>query len=1048
MREKINKAARGEFTYSVPKIKLSITELTISVNAGEIVRGEFVVSNDQEEDMRGVVHTDSHFLQFQTEFFHGKQNAISYQFDATSLQPGEKITGCIRVISDCGTKKLLFEALVGVPSCEVSTGKIRDLFHFTNLAKEKPDEAAALFRNKHFEDIFLYHDNVNIALYEGLAKGSAKGLAMEEFLIAIHKKVGIHITADKTHFLYEDCTQNFQDKIVLTKDNWGYAEYKVTSDSDFVIPQNKRIWTDAFLGNVYTLYFTINVDKMLPGKNYARMTVESVGQKTEILIEANKAGQTHKAVEQKRIRQKQLLKIIQFYMEFCMGHLEQDVYLSEAENVIRQMEQDGMTIVTQLYRTHFGIMEHNEQLVQSSFSFLETQEEKLQKEPLLYGAYLYLKGIWCDEEEVVEEYVAKIRDLYQKNASDWRYLWFLLFLSEEYRSEHKKYEDILKQLDHGCHSPVLYLEICSILNDDPSLLLELSEGVCNAIHWGSKQGFVEEAVATRFCYLAGKMRYFSKVVLGDVCRFYEQYQDDELLAAVCKILMKGQMTTKEAFYWYDLGVEHNLKLTDLYEYYMYSIDESQEMRLQDSTLLYFLYDNHLTVMKKAMLYAYVVRNKENMTETYEAYLPVMEEYTYRQLAEGRINANLAVLYEEFIKEDALNEKTAKELANVMFSYELTCENEKIIGVYVKHRELEGEIFVPLVKGKAVVQLFTENYQIFLADQLDNRYALSIDYTLQRFLNLDFLAGSCYEKGCRDFRLILYLYDGTVKAMQPLVSTYCGEHNEEGKRTVCRLGLLWSSAAGIVSATVLCLFPSLMCRIFGLTQPDVMRLGNLAVRIYSVGALAGGVNVLIEGYYQSCEEEKPAFFMATLRGAAVLIPCTLVFAPLGIRWFWFLFPTTEIVSLLIFLAWKKKNYLSDSLDPNRIFRVTIRNSSEDLGKVLGEVEKFCEKWDAKVRQIYYMTMTVEELCLLIFKKGFEDGNSGYMQITLIAMEDGVFELHIRDNAKIFNPFSMETEKVSKDGTYDMDAMGMLVIKQKAKDFFYRQYQGFNSLIVRV
>ena len=61
MREKINKAARGEFTYSVPKIKLSITELTISVNAGEIVRGEFVVSNDQEEDMRGVVHTDRIF---------------------------------------------------------------------------------------------------------------------------------------------------------------------------------------------------------------------------------------------------------------------------------------------------------------------------------------------------------------------------------------------------------------------------------------------------------------------------------------------------------------------------------------------------------------------------------------------------------------------------------------------------------------------------------------------------------------------------------------------------------------------------------------------------------------------------------------------------------------------------------------------------------------------------------------------------------------------------------------------------------------------------
>ena len=285
-------------------------------------------------------------------------------------------------------------------------------------------------------------------------------------------------------------------------------------------------------------------------------------------------------------------------------------------------------------------------------------------------------------------------------------------------------------------------------------------------------------------------------------------------------------------------------------------------------------------------------------------------------------------------------------------------------------------------------------------------------------------------------------------MQPLVSTYCGEQNEAGKRNVCRLGFFWGSAAGIAAAAVLCLFPSLMCRIFGLTQQDVMQLGNLAIRIYSIGALIGGLNILIEGYYQSCEEEKPAFFMATLRGAAVLIPCTLLFAPLGITYFWFLFPTTELVSLLIFLFWKKKNYTSRSLDPERIFRVTIENSNEDLGRVLGEVENFCEKWDASVKQIYYMTMTVEELCLLIFKKGFESGNPGYMQITLIAMEDGVFELHIRDKAKIFNPFSMETEKVSKGGTYDMDAMGMLVIKQKAKDFFYRQYQGFNSLIVRV
>ena len=46
----------------------------------------------------------------------------------------------------------------------------------------------------------------------------------------------------------------------------------------------------------------------------------------------------------------------------------------------------------------------------------------------------------------------------------------------------------------------------------------------------ARQGFVEEAIVATICYLAGKMRYFSESRFGDVCRFYEQYQDDELVS--------------------------------------------------------------------------------------------------------------------------------------------------------------------------------------------------------------------------------------------------------------------------------------------------------------------------------------------------------------------------------------------------------------------------------------------------------------------------------------------------------------------------------------
>lgn len=297
-------------------------------------------------------------------------------------------------------------------------------------------------------------------------------------------------------------------------------------------------------------------------------------------------------------------------------------------------------------------------------------------------------------------------------------------------------------------------------------------------------------------------------------------------------------------------------------------------------------------------------------------------------------------------------------------------------------------------------------------------------------------------------LILYLYDGVVRAMQPLVSTYQGERNREGSRSIRRMGILYGTAAGLLSSAVLFLFPDVMCRVFGLAGADIMPLAARAIRVYCLGGIFGGLNILLEGYYQSCENERPAFWLATLRGAVILIPCTVLFAPFGIGMFWFLFPVTEILSLLVFVLMRKRNQEQERFEDERVYGSTIEGNEEELGNLLGEVEQFCGRWNANRRQRYYMTMTVEEICLLIIRKGFEEQGGGYIQITLIALPDQEFELHIRDNAKIFNPFSLETDKVSEEGEYDMDAMGMLVIKQKAKQFFYRQYQGFNSLIVRV
>ncbi len=298
-------------------------------------------------------------------------------------------------------------------------------------------------------------------------------------------------------------------------------------------------------------------------------------------------------------------------------------------------------------------------------------------------------------------------------------------------------------------------------------------------------------------------------------------------------------------------------------------------------------------------------------------------------------------------------------------------------------------------------------------------------------------------------LILYLFEGIVKTMQPLISSFCGEHNESGKRETFNLAIGFGIGIGGVAILAVAIFPEILCTLFGLGMGSAAELGKFALRLYSIGALFAGLSTLIEGYYQAVELEKNAFVLATLRGFAVLLPCTVLFSFAGIEFFWLIFPVVEIISLLLFFVWKHFRGENESqIDHDRVFSKIIVSNNEELALLIERVEEFCEGWGANAKQIYFVSMSIEEICVAIMQKAFKTTLRGYIQITLIAMENGEFELHIRDNAVKFNPFLLHTGKIGSDEEFDPDAMGMMMIKQKAKFFFYRQYQGFNTLILKI
>lgn len=297
-------------------------------------------------------------------------------------------------------------------------------------------------------------------------------------------------------------------------------------------------------------------------------------------------------------------------------------------------------------------------------------------------------------------------------------------------------------------------------------------------------------------------------------------------------------------------------------------------------------------------------------------------------------------------------------------------------------------------------------------------------------------------------LILYLFHGTAEAAQPLISTFAGESSDEDVRMTCTRSIQWGLLVGGVATVFVFLFAEGICNVFGLAE-TLLEPGAQALRIFCVGAEFAGINLLLGNYYQAREEVVPAFLITSLRNFFLLIPSVLLLAQINIEWIWWMYPITELLTLLLFLAgYRFLASKRNRLDPQRLLRLTIQKE-EQMAQILEDVSEYCQRWQADMRQGHFVTMAVEEITMAIFQKAMGVAVDGRIRITIIAQENGDFELHFIDNAAKFDPFSLKSGRV-KDFFEDLDlnAVGMTIVRKKAKEFMYRQCQGFNSLMVRI
>jgi len=206
----------------------------------------------------------------------------------------------------------------------------------------------------------------------------------------------------------------------------------------------------------------------------------------------------------------------------------------------------------------------------------------------------------------------------------------------------------------------------------------------------------------------------------------------------------------------------------------------------------------------------------------------------------------------------------------------------------------------------------------------------------------------------------------------------------------------------------------------------------------------GMSLISSACFQSIGREKIVFLINQLRTFVCFLAFALILSRFGSRWFWLTFAAAELCAIAI---WAPVSRAHRPEDTGTVFTYLLDANSADIADLLDRSMAFCEANGATPKQLYYVSMCVEEVCQAIIENAFRKEGDEYIQLTLCFEQDGTFVLHMRDNAVGFNPFDMKTGR-DYDDAENLASLGIQMVRTKAKRFFYRRYIGFNTLTVEV
>lgn len=754
MKKRMNDLLNGTFEYGSEDFEISQERIEGRVSYGNNFRGKFSIKAQEGKSIQGFLYSTNVRAGFSPAMFFSGRETFSYEIDTKGMQPGTAVEGVFILCTASGEYQIPYCVAIEDQKENGSAWELTPR-EFAELAKSDYGQAYVLFVSREFSGMLKKWGASYRALYEGIRGQAVSYHSLEQFLVGSGLKEGIRLWPQTDHIYLHDVEEDIREELVLTKSTWGFSSICISSDNEFLTIERPQVTTEEFVGSTHHISYIVHAQKLHAGRNFARITITGGGEEQQLTVEVR----NKKELVQKNLlrRQKQeITGMMSVYIDYCAKRVGLKEWLGLSLSYLENYHKAGGShIFFDLYEIFLRY--RKEEVLEAEILMQQITERKYELViPQWKGLYLYLTTFQNQEKDYLEYVQDEVAKLFLENQENWILQWLMFRLNGHLiKNDTEKLDSIRRQYLCGCKSPVMYLEAASILKKEPLMLRSLGEFEIHLLKFICREHLLEREICGQTAQLAGRCQKFHPILFKVLCRCYEVYPTKNMLTAICSMLIKGQKNTKEYAKWYELGVMQDVRITGLYEYYVETMGELNDKLLPQAVRMYFRYHNTLDYVRKAAIYANIIRNRAKDPQTYENYRAVIELFMEEQLLAGRMNRDLALLYEVLLTRTILDKPLAKGLSQVIFTYEIRCDNPHMKHVVVVHEQFKQEQRVMLSGGRAYVRIYSPDCSILLEDEKGRRYGNDQLYRKERLLTRPLFEEYCREMLPKSTGLVVY-----------------------------------------------------------------------------------------------------------------------------------------------------------------------------------------------------------------------------------------------------------------------------------------------------